>query len=169
MAFKLESNEHIVVIARRHWFRPVIMTLILFFSLLLPLITSSVLISIPKDPQQYGNLTILSIVFILMWLFVIWNIAFVVWTNHFLDVLVVSNLQIIDIEQIGLWRREISTLQLTKVQDISSKTEGFISSLLDYGDLEIQSAGSLTNFIVKEVQRPDMLRQKINEQLMCSK
>jgi hypothetical protein len=82
-----------------------------------------------------------------------------------LDVLVITNLHIVDIDQIGLWHREVSTLQLSKVQDISSKTDGIIASILDYGDLEIQSAGSLTNFIVKGVQKPDLLRQKINEQI----
>ena len=70
-----------------------------------------------------------------------------------------------DIEQVGLWHREVSTLQLSKIQDISSKTEGLIPSILNYGVLELQSAGSLTNFIVKNIQRPDLLRQKINEQI----
>jgi hypothetical protein len=80
-------------------------------------------------------------------------------------VLIVTNLHVLDIEQIGLWHREISTLQLQKIQDISSKTEGIIPSLLNYGDLEIQSAGSFTNFIVKGIQKPDLLRQKMNEQI----
>ncbi len=168
MAFKLEQGESIVVMARRHWFKVVVQTLSLFFSLLIPLIATSVLTAIPNPSQEFGNLTILSIICILAWFFIVWNLAFIVWTNHFLDVLVITNKQIIDIEQVGLWNRDISTLQLSKVQDISSKTEGLIASILNYGDLEIQSAGSLTNFIVTEVQRPDLLRQKINEQIMHS-
>lgn len=168
MAFKLEQNEHIVTIARRHWFKLVMQTMLIFFSLLIPLVVSSIVVALPQQSAEFGNLTILSMVFILMWIFIIWNLGFIIWTNHFLDVLVITNKQIIDIEQIGLWNREISTLQINKIQDISTKTEGFIPSLLDYGDLEIQSAGSLTNFIVKEVQKPDLLRQKINEQIMLN-
>jgi hypothetical protein len=87
------------------------------------------------------------------------------WTNYFLNILVITNLHIIDIEQKGLWYREISTLNLQKVQDVSSRTEGIIASLLNYGELEIQSAGSLNNFIVKDIQNPDLVRQKINEQI----
>jgi uncharacterized membrane protein YdbT with pleckstrin-like domain len=165
MAFKLESNEHIITIARRHWFKPVLESLFIFFSLLIPLVISSIVSALPNHSEQLGNVSVLSIIFILSWLFIVWNIGFIIWTNHFLDVLVVTNLHVIDIDQIGLWHREISTLQLPKIQDISSKTEGIIPSILNYGDLEIQTAGSLTNFIVKSIQRPDILRQKINEQI----
>lgn len=165
MAFKLEQNEHIVLISRRHWFKPVLETMGLLFSLLIPLFFSSIIFAMPDISKELGNTSILSIIVLLSWFFVVWNIAFIIWTNHFLDVLVVTNLHVIDIEQIGLWHREISTIQLQKIQDISSKTEGLIASILHYGDLEIQSAGSLTNFIVKGVQKPDLLRQKMNEQI----
>lgn len=165
MAFKLEKNEYIVLISRRHWLRPVIETLAAFFSLLIPLFISSVIFTIPELLNQLGNTSILSIILILSWLFIVWNIVFVIWTNHFLDVLIVTNLHVIDIEQISLWHREISTIQLQKIQDISSKTEGLIPSILHYGDLEIQSAGSLTNFIVQRIQSPDLIRQKMNEQI----
>jgi hypothetical protein len=165
MAFKLEQNEYIILIARRHWFKPVLETLLVFFSLLIPLVVSSVVFSLPDLSDKLGNVGALSIILILSWFFVVWNIIFIIWTNHFLDVLILTNLHVIDIDQIGLWHREVSTLQLPKIQDISSKTEGIIASVLNYGDLEIQSAGSLTNFIVKGVQKPDLLRQKMNEQI----
>ena len=64
-----------------------------------------------------------------------------------------------------MWNREISTLNLDKVQDISSKTDGMVANILDYGDLEIQTAGSITNFIVKGIESPDLIRQRINEQM----
>jgi uncharacterized membrane protein YdbT with pleckstrin-like domain len=166
MAFKLEANEHVILIARRHWFRPVLQTIALFFSLLIPLLITSVAFAAPDLAAELGNVGILSVIFMLFWFFLIWNIAFIIWTNHFLDVVVITNMHIIDIEQIGLWHREISTLNLEKIQDISSKTEGLIASLLQYGDLEIQTAGSMTNFIVKSVQQPDLIRQKINEQIV---
>jgi hypothetical protein len=133
--------------------------------LLIPLTISSVLYSLPQAEETFGNMGALSMIFILTWLFVVWNIAFVIWTNQWLDVLVITNLHIIDIEQIGLWNREISTLNLEKIQDVSSKTEGLIASLLDYGDVEPQTAGSITNFIVNRVEYPDVIRQVINEQV----
>jgi signal transduction histidine kinase len=165
MAFKLEPNEYIVIIARRHWFSSVLQTLGLMFSLLIPVFVTSLVFALPDRVEQLGNTGILTIIILISWFFIIWNIAFVIWTNHFLDVLVITNLHIIDIEQVGLWHRQISTVQLQKVQDISSKTEGIIASILNYGELEIQSAGSLTNFIVKGIQKPDLIRQKMNQQI----
>jgi hypothetical protein len=165
MAFKLEKNEYIILISRRHWFKPVLETMAGLFSLLLPLFITSLVFALPDLSKELGNTAVLSMIILLAWFFVVWNIVFIIWTNHFLDVLIITNLHVIDIEQIGLWHREISTIQLQKIQDISSKTEGLIASILHYGDLEIQSAGSFTNFIVRGVQNPDLLRQKMNEQI----
>lgn len=165
MAFNLEENEYVVRMARRHWFRPVVETFFLLFSLLIPIVVTSVVLSLPIETAELGNVGALSIIFVLSWLFIVWNLAFVIWTNHYLDVLVVTNKHIIDIEQIGLWSREISTLDLDKVQDISSKTQGIVASMLNYGDLEIQTAGSITNFIVKGIESPDSIRQEINTQI----
>lgn len=165
MAFKLEKNEYIILVVYRHWLKVLSETLIALFSLIIPIILSSILFALPKNPEELGNIGVLSIIFFIAWLFVVWNIVFILWTNHFLDVLVVTNLNVIDIEQIGLWHREVSTTQLQKIQDISSKTEGVLASLLNYGELEIQSAGSITNFTFKNIQNPDFVRQKINEQI----
>ena len=165
MAFKLESNEHIVLIARRHWFRPVLESLALLFSLLIPVFFTSIMFALPQISEDIGNVNILSIIILVSWFFVVWNFLFVIWTNHFLDVLIVTNLHVIDIEQISLWHREISTVQLQKVQDIQTTIDGLVQSVLDYGTLEIQSAGSMTNFVVHRVQKPNLIRQKINEQM----
>lgn len=165
MIFTLESDEHVILIARRHWFKPALETLVLGFSLLAPLLVSSIVLSVPEISQSIDNPAILIIILTLGWFFVVWNMIFVIWTNHFLDVMVLTNLHVIDIEQVRLWNREISTLNLEKIQDISSKSDGIIAHFLDYGDLEIQTAGSITNFIVKNIQRPDALRQKINERI----
>lgn len=165
MAYKLETDEYIVLIVRRHWYQPFIETFLLLFTLLIPLFFTSIAFSLPELKIELGNTPVLSIIIMLSWLFVIWNIGFVMWTNYFLNILVITNLHIIDIEQKGLWYREVSTLNLQKVQDVSSRTEGMIASLLNYGELEIQSAGSLNNFIVKDIQNPDLVRQKINEQI----
>lgn len=168
MAFKLEENEYVTIFVRRHWFAPVVQTLSFLFSLLIPIFIMSFAYSLPDYNQYFGNIGLLSIIFLVAWTFVIWNAIFIVWTNHFLDVLVVTNLHIIDIEQVGLWNREISTLQIKNVQDISSTVVGIIPSILKYGDLKIQTAGSVNKFLIHNIQRPDLVRQKINAQIVCN-
>lgn len=166
MGFKLEENEYIIIFARRHWFAPVFKTLLILFTHLIPILVFSVIHSLNPSYESFGNVSLLSIIFLVAWAFVAWNVAFIIWTNHFLDVLVITNLHVIDIEQIGLWNREISTMQIQNIQDISSKVIGIIPSILNYGDLEIQTAGNLNNFTVRGIQRPDLIRQKINAQVI---
>lgn len=166
MAFKLEENEYITLFVRRHWFAPVMQTLLFLFSLLLPIFITSLAFFLPDYNDYFGNVGLLSLIFLVAWLFIVWNAIFIVWTNHFLDVLVVTNLHIIDIDQVGLWNRKISTLQIKNVQDISSKVEGLVPSILKYGDLKIQTAGSINVFLIKNIQTPDLVRQKINAQII---
>jgi len=169
MSFKLEPNEHVLLVARRHWIRPFYVSAGLLFSLVIPLILVSIGFSFETAPEQFGNLGILTIIISLIWLFVAWNIAFVEWTNHFLDVVVVTNLHIIDIEQISMWHREISMLSLGKIQDVSSETKGIVSSMLEFGTLEIQTAGNTSNFVLENIEKPDLIRQKIMQQCNLSK
>jgi ABC-type proline/glycine betaine transport system permease subunit len=165
MAFKLEENEYIIAMSRRHWFFPVSQSLLAIFSLLLPILIMSVVFNIKLSQDIFGNSSLVSLIVLLVWFFIVWNFIFIIWTDHFLDVLIITNLHLIDIENIGLWNREISTLKLKNIQDISSKVIGIIPSILKYGDLEIQTAGSMNNFIIKNVQNPDLVRQKINAQI----
>ncbi len=88
------------------------------------------------------------------------------WTNTYLDIWTVSTHRIINREQNTLFSRVVSELNLKRIQDVSVEQTGILATLLHYGDIYIQTAGTKTRFIFKEVPRPyrtAKIIQKLNE------
>lgn len=81
--------------------------------------------------------------------------------DFYLDLLVVTNDRLIDIEQIGVFARSVSEVDLYQIQDITSEVKGIFASLFNYGNLFIQTAGATEKFNIHNVPNPEQLRREI--------
>lgn len=70
---------------------------------------------------------------------------------------VVTNNRIIGIDQISFLNRTISECNLGQVQEVNSKTSGFLANILNYGTLSVQTAWNLTT--LKMDYCPDSIQQ----------
>jgi membrane protein YdbS with pleckstrin-like domain len=162
MAFHLDKDEYVIHESRRSWFVIWARTTVLVFSILIPIILLSILSAV--SAINFGeNEGALFMVIVLTWAFIVWNFIFVAWTDHYLDILVITNKHLIDIEQKGIFSRDIAVLQISKIQDINTEINGFIQTVLGYGNLNIQSAGYEKEFKLVNVDNPDLVRSKIKE------
>ena len=82
-------------------------------------------------------------------------ILLTMFTDYYLDTWIVTTERIVNIEQKGLFSRVISTLHLNQVQDVTSETHGFLATILSYGDVHIQTAGTTERFLFKKIDNPD--------------
>ena len=91
--------------------------------------------------------------------------GFSVITDYTLDVVKITNRRIIDIDQRGFFSRNIATVHLNMVQDVTIEATGILPTLLHYGNLTIQSAGEQKEFVIKGLRNPDLVKEIIiNEQ-----
>lgn len=67
---------------------------------------------------------------------------------------IITNQHIVDIDQIGLFNRSVSTLRLEEIQDISASAKGPIQTFFQYGTIVIQTAGERENFVFDYVPSP---------------
>lgn len=81
--------------------------------------------------------------------------------DYYLDVYILTDERIVDIQQVGFFRREIAELHLREVQDVSAQVKGFFPTLFHYGDILIQTAGDRENFIFYSVPHPYRVSKKI--------
>ena len=75
------------------------------------------------------------------WLFV-WMAALGTLSNHFLDKWIVTNQRIVDIEQETFWNRQVSSVLLSRVQDVQIEVYGFFNTLFHFGTVIVESAGA---------------------------
>lgn len=156
----LTPEERILKVSHRHWFDIFVhffsiigILAILFFSFIaLPILFPTLLTS------EYGKffLFIENTIFLLGWIY-----AFLIWIDIWFDTWIITSDRIINIEQSGLFSREVSELKLTRIQDVSVEVHGFFQTFLNYGDVHIQTAGEEERFQFRSVPDPYGLKNLI--------
>jgi hypothetical protein len=76
--------------------------------------------------------------------------------------LVLTNHCLMQIQQFGLFNHTVSKLSLANVEDVSSRRNGVLATILDYGDVVVESAGEQENFVFAQAANPSTLVEAIN-------
>lgn len=149
--------EETLTLLYRHWF--VLAGRVIGFIALL--ILPIVLIKFTNPYVARFGLASLTTELVWIYLLLIWYAFFYMLTMYLLDVWVATDHRIIDSEQKGYFNRTVSELNLEKIQDVSVHVRGFVQTLLDFGDVEIQTAGTERNFVFKQVPHPNQVKDII--------
>lgn len=161
----LHQGEKILKIVRRHWYVVVIgcasFALMAFFPILIMIFLGLV----SEAAVEFVQMNLALLVFVdSAWLLVMWVMCCAVWTNYYLDILVITNKRIIDIEQIGLFSRNVAEMRLDSLEDMRVEVAGILPTVLQFGDLHLQTAGSEKEFIVHDIPRPLQIKNLIADQ-----
>ena len=161
----LDNDEQIVLEVRKHWFVLFAESMPLIFFALLPAIIAIAyrtlglqeIFTIDKHPQELATL------FTAIWMLFLWVAFFIMWTDYYLDILILTNKRVIEIEQKALFSREISTFRLDRIQDVTVEVNGVIATFLNFGDIHIQTAGEIPEITVRGIPYPHNAREAISQ------
>jgi len=149
----LKDNEDILLVVHRHWFD--ILSQLVLILVMLMIILGSVFY-LPEILSSFDTPFAQSLFLFFLSLFAVitWLTGFIIWIDYYFDVWVVTSKRIININQIGLFSRQVSEMEMEKVQDVSTKVNGVIATFLNYGDVLIQTAGEIPLFQFRKVPNP---------------
>jgi len=144
----LEEDEKIFEILHRHsyvYFRDSFKTF--FFGIIIPVLGFLVF------PQ-------------LLVVFALWGIiGFVGMIYHFFDwyfdVWIVTNLGVIDIEVNGMFDKNAKRVEYTAIDALGYKVKGVIATLLNFGDVTIDTMGTHMSLVLKEASHPKSIEKLI--------
>lgn len=145
------NDEEIVILGRRHpWILAkagmIIVVAILVVVLIFMIFGASLVSSIAL---------ISAIVFALIYGFIRWF----VYTNN---IFILTNQRIINIDQGGFFSRRVTEAELGNILNVSYEIKGPIKSLLNFGEVSIDTSGSDINaLILKNVENPHFIQEKI--------
>jgi len=74
--------------------------------------------------------------------------------DFYFDIVIVTDRRVVDIDQEVLFYRKVAELDLEQIEDVSSINNGFLATVFNYGQVEVQTAGSHENFIMNNVRYP---------------
>ena len=161
MYIPLEEGEEILTKVHRHWIFIALRVLLLGLLLIAPVILVPLIASIGVftvvTPGAGALIALWS-----LWALVCWAIFWQFWTTYYMDIWIVTNHRLIDIDYQRLFDREISILRLDRVQDITTRVQGVFGTVLKYGSVVVQTAGTSEEFVIDQIANPEALRDSIS-------
>jgi uncharacterized membrane protein YdbT with pleckstrin-like domain len=154
------DDEQVILFLRRHWFIFLMRLLLIIFSIIGLVLIYAFFNFLSSDFSQSDYYNLLLFAESLGTLF-IWNLFFMLWIDFYLDAWIVTDERVINIDQKGFFNRDISELKLTKIQDVTSEISGVIPTLLNYGNIHVQTAGEKERFVFRQIPNPNEVKNMI--------
>ncbi len=157
------EGETVVLFLRRHWIDLVKIFLLTAFLLFIPLLVGGVMLFTEAAVLTHPVFAPLLISIAGAYILIVLIVTLTELTDYWLDVWIVTNERIINSEQLGLFNRVVSEVNLDQIQDITSETKGLLATFLTFGNVYIQSAAEKQRFQFKNIDNPDTVKIKIGE------
>lgn len=156
-----EPDEKVVFTLHRHGFVMFVIAMAFLLIALLPLgayflVTTELLPLIDSDILIIF-LRLLVFVFYLFW----WLLFYYAFLDYYLDVWIVTNYRVIGVEQRGLFNRTVAEYKLFRIQDVMAEQKGIFSTVVDYGNVHIQTAGEQQIVEFKQIPNPNHVAREL--------
>jgi hypothetical protein len=151
-----ESDEKIILFLRRHFVTNVGWIIMTFCLAIIPFFAFNIF-SFASIPFNFQLMIVIG------WYLLTFANAFERFLSWFFNIHIVTNERIIDVNFPSILYKDISECRIENVEDLSSKIGGFIRSFLNYGDVLIQTAGTLPEISFEAIPNPDKAVEIIND------
>lgn len=150
-----QANEEVILILRAHPVTQIGWLINSLFVTILIIVLNFVL-PIILTPGQilFFNFFAGAALFAYMW----YN--FLLW---FFNVGIITNQRIVDIDFRSILYKEVTAAKDDKVEEVTSRSAGYLGSLFDYGNVYVETASNEINIEFERVPHPAMVVQIINE------
>lgn len=162
---QLRPQEKILMIIRKHWFLLVGPLFLFLLLLLVPPLARTFLpyISLTPDVGLTINQDVVTPLInfgTALYVLALLLLLFRFWMDYYLDIWIVTDLRIIDVDQFGLFSRQLSEVPLHRVQDATIDIHGIIETFLNFGTIRVQTAGE-RDFSIRGVPDPGNIKDVI--------
>lgn len=158
-----DEDEYVIHVVHKHWYVFAVRIVVMLILTVVPLAALPIL-GLFTPQNEIFIYTLFTFAYSLF-LILLWMTGFLMWTDYYLDMAIITNKRILDIEQRGLFSREVSAMRFETIQDITSDVEGIIPTFLNFGNLYIQSAATTREFVLTEIAKPDLVKEIISHEL----
>ncbi|MEN9649102.1 MAG: hypothetical protein RL094_69 [Candidatus Parcubacteria bacterium] len=152
-----KEGEEVHIFLHRHWYTLVSKIAYIVMAGFIPFI---VVIAAGSLIIKYNMMGLFAFLWAAYYLF-LWYMLFYVLTMYSLDAWIVTNLRVIDSRQHGFFNRTVAELSLGNIQDVSFTIEGAVPTMMNYGDVQIQTAANEKHFLFMQIPNPQFVKDKI--------
>lgn len=152
LPFELQEDEAILLFARRHW--------IYFYSQLALIVLAGVVATVGVVIVVLSTLGFDGIAGkaigagLILWA-LYWGVrAYFHWYRYQNDIWAVTNQRLVDSIKKHWFHHQMASADLVDVEDIRVVKQGVLNTVLNFGDVQCQTAGEVPNFILDGIPDP---------------
>ncbi len=155
------ENDQIIIFARRHFASMIGTVFIILIMIIIPIfLMNGIKVASPKILSTIAA----NFIFVIgsIYYLVLAAFVFMQWVSYYYDILIVTDKEVLDIKQIGLFDRQITEISLLRIQDVSAQVNGFWPTLFNYGDVVAESAGENSRtYVIENIGNPIKIANQI--------
>lgn len=151
-----EVRERVILLLRQHWVTQVRWALMVIAMMALPVMLKFIPL-ISFMPKNYQIMTVL------MWYLLTLAVLYEKFISWFYRVFIVTDERVIDIDFYHLLYKEISDAKIDNIEDVTYSQGGMLKTMLNYGDVILQTAAEQRQFLIESVPEPDRVAKILNE------
>jgi uncharacterized membrane protein YdbT with pleckstrin-like domain len=156
----LNADEHVVTVVHRS-----VIGLVYIYLEALAAAIALIALAILAFPDLFSSLSANSNILLMMGavfsIALVFFILFIATYVYRQSKLIVTDQNLIQISQNGLFSRKVSRLSVSNVEDVSANQHGFLQTIFNYGVLTVETAGEMQNFIFPYCPNPNKYADQI--------
>ncbi len=151
-----ERNEKIILLLRQHW-----------FTQLKWIITAIIMVFLPLTLNQIPLLDFLSdkgqLMALIIWYLLVIAFVYEQFISWYFHVFIITDERVIDVNFYNLLYKEVSEAKIDNIEDVTYRQGGVVRALLNFGDVNMQTAGEKREFAIEDVPLPGRVVKILNE------
>lgn len=154
------DDEPVLLMLRQH---PIVNLTWILLTILLVIAPVIVLPYVPFLDFLPGNYRFVAI---LGWYIMVFGYAleqFLIW---FFNIYIVTDERVIDMDFYNLLFKKVSEAKIENIEDITTSNSGLLQSIIDFGDIRIQTAAEIPEIEFERVPHPDLVAKFLSEMLV---
>lgn len=157
-----EESEEVLLVLRPHWFSNIKWVLITFLMIFVPsllryLSFGTAIFNVNILPGAYEFIATL------IWFTFVFIFAFESFLSWYFDLYIITDRRVIDIHFNNLLDVKSSEANIDVIQDVTSRVSGFAQTMFNYGNVTIQTAGTVGELCFEKVPNPSRVTEVLQE------
>lgn len=151
-----DVEENVVLLLRRHWATNIPWLLMALLMLLAPTILSlfPILNFLPLNYQFMA---------VIVWYLLVIAFTYEQFLSWYFNIYIVTDQRVIDYDFYNLLYKHVTDADLEKIQDVSVKMGGVAQVFFNYGNVFVETAGSIPNIEFEKIPNPTRVQTVIHE------
>lgn len=142
-----DPEEKILMMLRAHWITNIPWVIMSIILILAPGVLSSFPL-LTSFPLKFR------LIFVIIWYLVALMYVFEKFLSWFFNLSIITDERIVDVDFINLTTKKVSDCDLDKIQDVSFTNSGAFGTIFNYGNVTVQTAAELVEFVFDNVPDP---------------